>query len=207
MPGETGRPLEGGLPGEITGRPLGGERRKKIEEIVEELQTKIDNQEEEIKELKKGIEEKFEGIEELDRLLKNHKHEGLETPNLRFSIIYSNGIKIIDTTGPGTVATNGTTTLTGTDTEFLTTFEVGDIIKVANEGTKTIATITNDTSLTISATFSTTASGLSYGLVDPPSDVPSKKLEEQILIYKVADLQQLYIYVSEDLVWRYVNLT
>lgn len=68
------------------------------------------------------------------------------------------------TTGPGTVATNGTTTLTGTNTQFLNTFKVGDTITVSGETVRTISTIASNTSLTVSAAFSTTASSLSYTL-------------------------------------------
>lgn len=64
--------------------------------------------------------------------------------------------------GAGTVATNGTTTLTGTGTSFLTNYSVGDPILVFGETVRTIATIASDTSLTVSVAFSTTASGLSY---------------------------------------------
>lgn len=62
----------------------------------------------------------------------------------------------------GIVATNGTTTLTGTDTEFRNSFKVGDTITVSGETIRTIATITNDTTLTVTVAFSTTASGLTY---------------------------------------------
>lgn len=68
------------------------------------------------------------------------------------------------TTGTGTVATNGTTTLTGTSTQFLNTFKVGDTITVSGETIRTIATIASNTSLTVTVAFSTTASSLSYTL-------------------------------------------
>ena len=64
--------------------------------------------------------------------------------------------------GVGTVATNGSTTLTGTSTTFLTDYAVGDAILVSGETIRTIATITSNTSLTSTVAFSTTASGLSY---------------------------------------------
>ncbi len=69
------------------------------------------------------------------------------------------------TTGYGTVATNGSITLTGTGTQFLNTFKVGDTITVSGETVRTIATIASNNSLTVSSAFSTTASGLSYTLV------------------------------------------
>ncbi len=68
------------------------------------------------------------------------------------------------TTGTGTVATNATVTLTGTSTQFLNTFKIGDTITVSGETVRTIATIPSDTSLTATVAFSTTASGLSYTL-------------------------------------------
>lgn len=61
----------------------------------------------------------------------------------------------------GTVATAGTTTLTGTDTYF-TDYRVGDTITVSGETVRTIATITSDTSLTVTVAFSTTASDLTF---------------------------------------------
>jgi len=68
------------------------------------------------------------------------------------------------TAGSGTVVTDGTITLTGTGTQFLNTFKVGDTITVSGETARTIATIASDTSLTVTVAFSTTASGLSYTL-------------------------------------------
>ena len=65
-------------------------------------------------------------------------------------------------TGLGTVATNGTTTLTGTDTVFERSFVVGDTISVAGETDRIIATIASNTSLTVTSAFSTTDSGLAY---------------------------------------------
>ena len=65
----------------------------------------------------------------------------------------------------GTVVTNATITLTGTGTTFTNTFKVGDAITVSGETVRTIASITNDTSLTVSVAFATTTSALSYTLV------------------------------------------
>lgn len=64
----------------------------------------------------------------------------------------------------GTVAINGTTTLTGTGTSFLTDFRVGQIIVVNYFGNqaKQITAIASDTSLTVSSAFSGTASGRPY---------------------------------------------
>ena len=65
-------------------------------------------------------------------------------------------------TGVGTVATNGTTTLTGTSTTFERSFVVGDTISVAGETDRVVASITSDTELVVTAVFSTTASGLAF---------------------------------------------
>lgn len=62
---------------------------------------------------------------------------------------------------PGTVATAGTTTLTGTGTYF-TDYKVGDKITVAGETERTIATIVSDTSLTVTVAFLNTASGKTF---------------------------------------------
>jgi hypothetical protein len=61
----------------------------------------------------------------------------------------------------GTVATAGTTALTGTDTYF-TDYNVGDKITVDGETVRTIATITSDTVLTVTSAFSNTASGKTF---------------------------------------------
>lgn len=71
---------------------------------------------------------------------------------------------LFDTTAPnepGTVTTAGTTTLTGSSTYF-TDYEVGDKILVSGETVRTIATITSDTSLTVTVAFSTSVASLSF---------------------------------------------
>lgn len=67
------------------------------------------------------------------------------------------GFKEVAPKEAGTVATTASTTLTGTDTYF-TDYAVGDKITVSGETERTIASITSDTSLTVSVAFSTTAS-------------------------------------------------
>lgn len=62
----------------------------------------------------------------------------------------------------GTVATNGSTTLTGTGTNFLSVYQAGDSIYVDGETVRTIASITSDTSLVSTVAFSTTASALKH---------------------------------------------
>lgn len=64
--------------------------------------------------------------------------------------------------GVGRVATNGTTTLTGTGTVFLNTFKPGDTITVTGETVRTIQSIASNTSLVVTVAFSTTASSLAY---------------------------------------------
>lgn len=65
----------------------------------------------------------------------------------------------------GTVSTNGTVTLTGDGTKFLS-LAVGDEIYVQNETVRTIATISSDTVLTVTSAFSTTESGATYQAYD-----------------------------------------
>lgn len=62
---------------------------------------------------------------------------------------------------PGTVATTGTTTLTGTST-FFTDYQVGDKLTVSGETERTIDTITSDTVLTVTVAFANTASGKTF---------------------------------------------
>ncbi len=62
----------------------------------------------------------------------------------------------------GTVATAGSTTLTGTGTNFLAAYSVGDSIYVDGETVRIVATITNNTTLTVTSAFSTTASALKH---------------------------------------------
>jgi len=62
---------------------------------------------------------------------------------------------------PGTVATTGTTTLTGTGTNFLD-YQVGDKVTVDGETIRTIDTISSDTVLTVTVAFTNTASGLAF---------------------------------------------
>lgn len=64
--------------------------------------------------------------------------------------------------GPGTVSvTSGSATVTGSGTNFLTRFAVGEKIKVGTD-VLIISAIASDTSLTTSANFTATQSGASY---------------------------------------------
>lgn len=100
------------------------------------------------------------GDEEADywiSLLNRKKDELFQDPRLRFASAFHE-------TAPnevGTVATSATTTLTGTDTKF-TDYLVGDTILVDGETSRIIATITSDTSLTVTVAFSNTASGKTF---------------------------------------------
>lgn len=62
---------------------------------------------------------------------------------------------------PGTVTTAGTTALVGSGTYF-TDYRVGDTILVSGETSRTIATITSDTALTVTSAFSTSSSSLTF---------------------------------------------
>lgn len=64
-------------------------------------------------------------------------------------------------TGTGTVTTNGTITLNGSGTNFLSR-KVGDQIYVSGETVRIIATISSDTVLTVTVAFSTSVGSLSY---------------------------------------------
>lgn len=79
------------------------------------------------------------------------------TPTVNFQVNQS-------ATGVGIVTTAGTTALVGTGTQFTNTFKVGDTLTVSGETIRTIATITDNTHLTVTVAFSTTASGLAYTL-------------------------------------------
>ena len=64
-------------------------------------------------------------------------------------------------TGTGTVITDGTVSLSGSGTDFLTR-TVGDQIYVSGETVRIIDAISSNTLLTVSSAFSTSGSGLSY---------------------------------------------
>ncbi len=71
---------------------------------------------------------------------------------------YYNGV-----VGPGTVTTNGTTAIVGSSTTFTTTFQAGDTILINGETNPgTVASITDNTHLTLVNTAATSASGLAY---------------------------------------------
>jgi hypothetical protein len=75
----------------------------------------------------------------------------------------------------GTVATNGTTVLTGTGTSFLSTFHVSDVITVSGETSRIVTAVTDDSTLTVSVAFSTTATGLSAVITSGTIDITDTK--------------------------------
>jgi hypothetical protein len=79
------------------------------------------------------------------------------------------------TVSGGTVATNGSTVLTGTGTEFLSVFHVGDTILVTGETSRVITQVVDDSTLTVSSAFSTTASGLSVSITAGTIDITDTK--------------------------------
>ena len=100
------------------------------------------------------------GTEEADYWLSilNRKKDELYTDlGKQWTSIYKNQAP----TEVGTVATAGTTALTGTSTYF-TDYRVGDKITVSGETVRTIATIVSDSSLTVTVAFSNTASAKTF---------------------------------------------
>lgn len=113
---------------------------------------------------------------------------------------------------PGTVATTGTTTLTGTNTYF-TDYAVGDTITVSGETVRTIDTITSDTVLTVTVAFSNTASAKtfthasiiatsvqSYSLhrnFNNPSDKAFVALTDQNIEYMIGKPQERSRFLNE----------
>jgi hypothetical protein len=70
--------------------------------------------------------------------------------------------------GQGTVTTNTTTTLVGTNSNF-TDYAVGDLIYVSGETVRTILTITNNNLLTSSLAFTTGSAGHTFTVVSTQS--------------------------------------
>ena len=84
-------------------------------------------------------------------LLNRKKDELYYDTGKQWSFIYKNEAP----SEPGTVATTGTTTLTGTSTHF-TDYRAGDKITVDGETERTIDVITSDTVLTVTVAFAKT---------------------------------------------------
>jgi len=100
----------------------------------------------------------------------------------------------------GTVATAGTTAIVGTGTRFLTELAVGNSISIAGETPRFVASITNDTHLTLTTAASTTGAGRSatrsgvltitvrwqYRKQDDPPALAGQPLAKICLDYAVA---------------------
>jgi hypothetical protein len=93
-----------------------------------------------------------------------YKHYGVT--NIKAEYSEDDGANYSLLAGVGTVQTAGTTALVGTSTKFLSTFAVGDKITVDGETIRTIATITDDTHLTSTVAFSTSASTKTYVIAE-----------------------------------------
>lgn len=89
--------------------------------------------------------------------LNRKKDELFQDVGKQWSFIYKNEAP----NETGTVATTGTTTLTGTGT-FFTDYKSGDKILVDGETVRTIDVITSDTVLTVTVAFSNTASAKTF---------------------------------------------
>jgi hypothetical protein len=84
--------------------------------------------------------------------------------------------------GEGTVTTAGTTALVGVNSNF-TDYIVGDTITVDGETIRTIATITDDTHLTVGVAFATSESELTY-IMHPgiPTTIPLGLKQAMLLL-------------------------
>jgi hypothetical protein len=86
--------------------------------------------------------------------------------------------------GTGTVTTNGTTILTGEDSIFVDETKAGDILRVEGETDRTVSTVTDEDTLTVSLAFTTSESGLKYKIEPSPlvSNILPKPLKQAILL-------------------------
>jgi hypothetical protein len=100
----------------------------------------------------------FAGVAELTTGVAGIQVNFKADQNATIYVDQSNGVAA----GTGTVTTNGTTTLTGSGTKFLRDFNVGDQIFVTGETVRVVTNVGNDTTLTVSAPFSTSAAGLAF---------------------------------------------
>src|SRR3990167_1546577 len=62
----------------------------------------------------------------------------------------------------GTVTTNGTTTVEGSGTAFLTDYAAGDVIRIAGEVPLTVASVTDDDTLTLDTAAATSGAGKAH---------------------------------------------
>jgi prepilin-type N-terminal cleavage/methylation domain-containing protein len=70
---------------------------------------------------------------------------------------------------PGTVSVAAGTlnTINGVGTQFLTTFSTGDIIAITGQPIRTIQTITDDTTITVSVAYAAAVSDTTYKIANP----------------------------------------
>jgi len=86
--------------------------------------------------------------------------------------------------GTGTVTTDGTITLSGDDSEFVDEIKVGDVLKVEGETDRTVASVTDEDTLTVGVAFTTSEAGLRY-YVQPTaleSSILPKPLKQAMLL-------------------------
>lgn len=123
-------------------------------------------------------------------LLNRKKDELYQDVGKQWSFIY----KATQPNETGTVATTGTTTLTGTGT-FFTDYKAGDKVTVDGETVRTIDTISSDTVLTVTVAFANTASGKTFTrttIID--EDVEAYNVHRSLL--GLSD--KLYVQTSDD---------
>jgi hypothetical protein len=100
----------------------------------------------------------------------------------------SAGVSVLDIypTFPGTIATtSGSAAVTGTNTRFLSNFRSGDSIFINSATYATVLSIASNTSLTLTANFGSSLSGVAY--TNPAANRGVFSLRENGLIYQYAD--------------------
>jgi hypothetical protein len=96
------------------------------------------------------------------------------------------GVLQIYPTFPGTVATtSGSATVTGTNTRFLSNFRSGDSIFINSATYATVLSIASNTSLTLTANFGSSLSGVAY--TNPAANRGVFSLSGKWAIYQYAD--------------------
>jgi len=124
--------------------------------------------------------------------------------------LYNNGLFFSDAypggSGLGTVTTAGTTALVGVGTNFLNDFTIGSVIDVTGETVRTVASVTDNTHLTVTVAFATTAGSLAYNVrtyanaFDRYTNVFRVPVGQQIGI--VGTREQGIISFGSDQVWK-----
>lgn len=75
------------------------------------------------------------------------------------------------TTGVGTIATASSATVTGSGTKFLSQILAGDTITPSGQSLRTVQSVESDTSLTLTASASGTASGIAYTIAPAAKNI------------------------------------